>query len=155
MTLLLLKGCVLFEALLYLSLQDIYFGLLPDRIVFPTAILGLLFAFFDGGIGVEDSLLGGTIGGGVLLFLRALSKKGMGLGDIKLGMALGVWLGIYGAAFALWSAYMMGGLWALCRLALGASRKDTIRFGPFLSIGAMLVFFFEDTILLWIWWWMH
>lgn len=154
-TLLFWKACVLFAACLYLSLQDVFFGVLPDRIVFPLAIVGVLCSVFDGGIGFEDSLFGGIVGGGVLLFLRVVSKKGVGLGDVKFSLALGLWLGACNVAVALWLSYMLGGLWALYRLVRGARRKDVIPFGPFLSVSSISVFVWQDAVCLWIGWWMH
>lgn len=152
-TMLFLKSIVLLVTCVYLSLQDVYYGILPDRIVLPLATAGVVFSLLDGGIGWENALLGGLVGGGALFFLRIVSRNGVGLGDVKFGMALGFWLGACHVALALWISYILGGLWAGYRLLCGASRRDVIPFGPCLFVSSMCVFAFQDAIWMWIWWW--
>ena len=152
-TMRLAPSCVLLVACVYLSLQDAYHGILPDRVVFPLAIAGLLYAMLDSGTDWTHALLGGIAGGTALLILRIVSRGGVGLGDVKFASALGCWLGVYPVALAIWLSYMLGGLWALYRLAQGASRKDVIPFGPFLSASSMLVFALQDAAWQWLRWW--
>jgi leader peptidase (prepilin peptidase)/N-methyltransferase len=79
-----------------------------------------------------------------IMYLVAFATAGgVGLGDVKLGGVLAVYLGWFG-----WSQVVMGlagglvvaGLWAIARLAGGrADRRSQIPLGPFLIAAAFVV----------------
>lgn len=80
----------------------------------PTLAVGLLVSPFNGGI--QASLLGATVGFGLLVVFFALG--GVGAGDVKLLTAIGAWIGpamvlhvFIGTAFA-------GGLYAFVLVVL-------------------------------------
>ena len=69
----------------------------------------------------------------------------MGLGDAKLAFLIGLFLGPVSAAAALMSAFIIGAVFGIILLALGVKNlKSQIAFGPFLVLGAAIVFFFFD-----------
>ncbi len=95
-------GCfaVLTAALSILSYIDFKTGYLPDVIVGPLALAGLAVAIIGSPIGVswELALLAGVINGGLFYGLRWIvsrmkGREAMGLGDVKLIAAGGLWLG--------------------------------------------------------------
>ncbi|WP_208827886.1 prepilin peptidase [Streptomyces ficellus] len=129
-----------------LALVDRAVHRLPDRLTLPlaagtAALLGVA-ASVPGSAGAWPSaLLGGLALGAGYFGLFLLNPSGMGFGDVKLALALGVALGWYGwgvlflgafAGFLLGAAYGFG-LVALRR----ATRKSTIPFGPFMIVGAL------------------
>ena len=62
---------------------------------------------------------------------------GMGGGDVKFAPALGLMLGFPGILIALWLSAIGGGLIAIGLILAGRkSRKDSIPFGPFMTMGA-------------------
>src|SRR6266542_3643005 len=72
----------------------------------------------------------------------ALGLAGMGLGDVKfalvLGLALG-WLGWSAVVAGFVGAFLLGGLAALgAMLILRVGRKTQLPFGPWLALGALL-----------------
>ena len=66
--------------LVIISTIDIEHQIIPDVITLPGIVLGLAAGSYS--IGYVDSLLGFFLGGGLFYFLAALSKGGMGGGDI-------------------------------------------------------------------------
>ncbi|MDQ2816920.1 MAG: prepilin peptidase, partial [Candidatus Eremiobacteraeota bacterium] len=73
---------------------------------------------------------------------------GMGLGDVKLAAAVGLYLGLAGSVAAFASAFVVGSLLALPVLAAGKrGRRDALPFGPFLVLAVLLVTFAPATIL--------
>ncbi len=77
--------------------------------------------------------------GSVILFTKG---RGMGFGDLKLGAALGLWLGFPKIAFSLWAAFIIGAAWGVfLLLAKKKNLKDAIPFGPFLALGALITLF--------------
>ncbi|MFE3768428.1 prepilin peptidase [Streptomyces sp. NPDC059122] len=86
------------------------------------------------------ALLGGLALAACYLLLFLLNPAGLGLGDVKLALGLGVALGWYG-----WSTLVTGGaagillgaLYAAFLLVTGRTgRKETVPLGPFMIVGA-------------------
>src|SRR6266508_1981653 len=134
-------------ALLALVVIDLDSNLLPDRITYPTlglvAVLLLVASVFEHDLGrMLRALEAGGVAGGVLLALALASPGGMGLGDVKfalvLGLALG-WLGWSAVVAGFVGAFLLGGLAALgAMLILRVGRKTQLPFGPWLALGALL-----------------
>lgn len=119
---------------------------LPDLLTLPLAAAAVLLlggaALLPGHAGSWTSgLLGGAVLGGFYLLLFLINPNGMGFGDVKLALALGVALGWYGwevlflggfAGFLFGAAYGLGLV-----LLRRAGRKTGIPFGPFMIAGAL------------------
>lgn len=89
-----------------------------------------------------SALLGGLALGAAYFVLFPINPNGMGFGDVKLALPLGVALGWYGwgalfvgafTGFLLGAAYGLG-LVLLCK----AGRKSAIPLGPFMVSGALI-----------------
>ncbi|MFB6986679.1 prepilin peptidase [Streptomyces sp. NPDC056304] len=120
---------------------------LPDRLTLPAAatvvvLLGMAALLPEHGGSWLSALLGGAALGAFYFLLFLINPNGMGFGDVKLALSLGVALGWYGwpvlfaggfAGFLLGAAYGFG-LMVLKR----AGRKTGIPFGPFMLTGALL-----------------
>lgn len=94
--------CLLGAAILlvYLCAIDLREGLLPNEFVMGFAALGLVFhlSTMFRIMPLEDALLGGFIGGAFLYVIRGIAnfyykQDSLGLGDVKLLTAAGIWLG--------------------------------------------------------------
>jgi leader peptidase (prepilin peptidase) / N-methyltransferase len=112
-------------------------GLIPDAVSRGTALVALAFAAASGFS--PAAFAGAAAVGGVLLLLHLLTGGGgLGLGDVKLGIAIGVGLGAPLGVVALGAAFIAGGAYAIWLLATErAHRGDAIRFGPFLAAGTL------------------
>ncbi|KQZ25309.1 prepilin peptidase [Microbacterium sp. Root553] len=126
---------------------DIRSHRLPDRIVLPTLAVLVVLVAVDAAVAGESgttvrSLLGMLILGGFYAVLRALSRQGIGGGDVKLAAVIGLtlaWHGWQALAVGAASAFVIGALYAIglmvLRRADGATR---IAFGPWMILGALL-----------------
>ncbi|MEX0651009.1 MAG: prepilin peptidase, partial [Actinomycetota bacterium] len=81
---------------------DIERRIIPNRITYP-AFLGfagyvVLAWLFDGGTDPVRALVGALLYGGVL-FVVAVISRGMGMGDVKLALVIGIVLGAVGLRF--------------------------------------------------------
>ncbi len=87
--------------------------------------------------------------GGFFWGLIIITKgKGMGGGDVKLGVFLGIMLGFPNALVAIFLAFVIGAVWAVGAIILGKkSLKQTIAFGPFLVLGSLIALFWGNQIL--------
>jgi leader peptidase (prepilin peptidase)/N-methyltransferase len=130
-----------------LVVVDLDSKLLPNRITYPAlglvAVLLLAASLAEHAPGrMARALAAAAVAAGLLLALAVISPGGMGLGDVKfalvLGLALG-WLGWEAVLAGLLGAFLLGGVAALVALlALRAGRRTQLPFGPWLALGAIL-----------------
>jgi leader peptidase (prepilin peptidase)/N-methyltransferase len=132
-----LPGLIALAGALAAAAVDARTGYIPDRLTRTTAFAALAFAAAGG---AAVTACGGAFAvGGFLLGLHVLTRgRGLGLGDVKLGTAIGVGLGPSAGMLALGMAFVAGGAYAAWLLAARrAGRGDAIRFGPFLAAGTL------------------
>ena len=113
--------------------------LLPNRIVYPMAVYGLVATLLvDSGDLVENLIAGA--GAFFFLFLVVLAyPRGMGMGDVKLAGAMGLYLGL-STVPAMLVAFLTGSIVGLAIIAReGAqARKKAVPFGVFLALGGVV-----------------
>ena len=141
-----LAGWLLVSVMTIASFTDIETGTIPDSLNLFGVISGLALSYFT--IGFSSSILGLLFFSAILLFLAIISNGGMGGGDIKLAAVIGSFLGVSGSVAVLFIASLSGGIYAIFMLILGRkSKKDFIKFGPFLGIATLAVFLYSNSIL--------
>jgi leader peptidase (prepilin peptidase)/N-methyltransferase len=135
---------VLFLGLLALSLIDLEHYVLPDRLVFPLAVFGLVFEVVFRVIPLVQSLLGMVVGGGLLLLIAyggkwLFGKEAMGGGDVKLTAMMGIYVGwdLVLVLFFL-AAILASVVGILLMIGWGKKGRDPIPFGPFLAMGCVV-----------------
>ncbi len=141
-----------------LTVYDLRWMLLPDKIVFPLASLAALQVvgvalFFHGGWHVVFGSFAGVLMVSGLFYLIFQLSKGawIGGGDVKLGLALGLLAGSpLNAVLLLFVASVSGLLFSLPQLFRGKfSGKTQLPFGPFLILGLFVVVLFGNGIVDW------
>jgi leader peptidase (prepilin peptidase)/N-methyltransferase len=142
---------ILICALIIVSVIDIYYQIIPDKITLPGIGLGLLMAFLSLlTINWVHALLGLSVGGGILYVAAFLSRGGMGGGDIKLAALIGVFLGWENMLLTIFASVLLGSLAGVTLMLFkGKGRKDKIPFGPFLALGALISIFWGKEIIAW------
>ncbi|WP_181025737.1 prepilin peptidase [Rathayibacter rathayi] len=142
---------LLITAVVYIALVGVWLAIvdlrthrLPDRIIFPAyGVLAALLAF-SALSGADVAAPGRAAATAALtgLLYTALNRWGsMGLGDVKLGILLGLILGWAG-----WSAAIAGPIFgfliafvvAIALLIAGKGKSFHIAFGPYLIGGALI-----------------
>ena len=109
---------IFYSALVIIFFTDFKYYLILDKITYPISIIGLVFVFFNLNpfqVSISSSIIGGLIGYGIIYFIRFLFFKirkieGMGLGDAKLFLLIGIWLGIKSIYVILASSAIVGAL---------------------------------------------
>jgi leader peptidase (prepilin peptidase) / N-methyltransferase len=118
---------------------DLDHKLLPNRIVYPMAVWGVAAtAVVDTG-DLPEHLIAGA-GAFLFLLIAVLAyPSGMGMGDVKLAGAMGLYLGV-SVVPALLAAFLTGTIFGLAVIAReGAqARKKAVPFGVFLAIGGLV-----------------
>ncbi|WP_030265389.1 prepilin peptidase [Streptomyces violens] len=120
---------------------------LPDVLTLPAAgaaaaLLGAAALLPGHGGSWTGALLGGLALAAAYFVLFLIRPDGLGFGDVKLALTLGIALGWYGwtvlflgafAGFVLGSVYGIG-----LMIVRRAYRKSAMPFGPFMALGALL-----------------
>jgi leader peptidase (prepilin peptidase)/N-methyltransferase len=125
-----------------LSLVDVDRHKLPNVILLPaTASLAVALAIADPAR-LPSHLLAAGVAFGLFLALAIIYPPGMGMGDVKLMLLLGIVLGP-NVIFAILAGSVAASAAALGVLVLRgrSARKLALPYGPFLALGAVAVLF--------------
>ena len=142
-----------FGLLVILSVIDLKIGLLPNVYNAALGACGLLFhGLLDfAWLRIEDIALGALVGGGLLWGIRFVANKlyqkdTLGLGDVKLLAAGGVWLGPQGVLLAITAGAFAGILHSLVTLLTKKIKSEdagklshfSIPAGPGFAVGIFI-----------------
>lgn len=149
---------VLLVGLAALTVYDLRWMLLPNRLIYPLAVVAVVQAIIAvaGSAAPLNALwnavAGVAVGGGVFYLLYQLSKgKWIGGGDVRLGWLLGLIAATPGRSLLLiFVASLAGSLVSVPLLSSGRlKRTSTVPFGPFLILGIVVVVLFGMSIGSW------
>ena len=119
---------------------DLIEGIVPDIIVIPGIITGIIFSIFYGKSSFLQSIYGLLFMAAFFLIIILLTKGGMGWGDLTFGAMIGSFLGFKLSLITLVLSFIIGAIAGLILIILRKKgRKETIPFGPFLSIAAFII----------------
>jgi leader peptidase (prepilin peptidase)/N-methyltransferase len=135
---------------------DLDLQIIPNKIVYPAAVWGVISALLIRAGDTPELLAWGAGAFGFLLLAALARPGGMGMGDVKLAGVMGLYLGS-SVLPALLIAFLAGSLYGGVMMARHgvAARKMGVPFGPFLAVGGLiallvgpdLVDFYKDTFL--------
>ena len=146
---------LLFSTLLAQSVIDLELYRLLDRITFPvlgvSAVLVVGISLIEGEPRQALLAAAGSIGYFAFLFLPALIyPRGMGLGDVKLALLMGLFLGWLSpllCLYALIASCLLGLVAGLTLYVARGGKSAEFPFGPWLALGCVLVLLFSAPIL--------
>jgi leader peptidase (prepilin peptidase)/N-methyltransferase len=152
-------GVMAFYACIFIIIFviDLEHGLILNRVVYPSMVVALLLALYPWpwfsesiGMRVAYTALGGAAGFAVFLLIALVSRGGMGWGDVKLAALMGLAIGFPLVFVAIIMAAILGGIVAVAlMIAKKRTRRQTIPFGPFLALAAMVTLLWGSNILNW------
>ncbi|MCU9614017.1 prepilin peptidase [Caldibacillus lycopersici] len=146
----LLAALFFVSLLVIITVSDLEYMIIPDKILIVFLLLFIAIRIFEPLNPWWDSIVGAVLGFAILYLLAIVSRGGMGGGDIKLFFVLGIILGTKAIIMTLFFASLLGSLVGIIQMLFHKWKKKTpIPFGPFISIGALLSYFYRDTILEW------
>jgi leader peptidase (prepilin peptidase)/N-methyltransferase len=122
---------------------------LPDKMIFLLFILAVLMLLFNGNTDIFAHLLTGFLLSSVLLILNLFTKgRGMGLGDVKLALALGVFFTLNYGLVWMFSAFLTGAIAGIILiLSRKADLKTKVAFGPFLIVSFWFVILWGERLI--------
>lgn len=171
-----LKWAVFSALMIVLVFTDLRERILPDVVNFFGFAAGLILSFFiapsDGAalwianhlfaypppqpaISFADALLGAALGAGLLWlvsegYFRLRHREGMGLGDVKMMLLIGAFLGPKLTLLTILAGSLLGSILGLAFILASRKGRDyELPFGTFLGIAAVLVMFFGSPVVAW------
>jgi leader peptidase (prepilin peptidase)/N-methyltransferase len=152
-------GVMVFYACLFIIIFviDLEQGLILNKVVYPSMVVALLLALYPWPwlndsivMRVAYAALGGGIGFALFLLIAIVSRGGMGWGDVKLAALIGLATGFPLVFLAIIMGAILGGIVAVALvIAKKRKRQETIPFGPFLALTAMVTLLWGSNILNW------
>lgn len=126
-------------AIVLLWIIDLKYFLLPDFYLIILFLLIIIKMLVTGGPDLASALQGAIVGSGSLFLIwAATGGRGLGFGDVKLLIPLGLLLGASSTIVLLFLAFMSGGLTAAILLVTKkATLKTAVPFGPYLLASAL------------------
>ena len=146
----LIKYLILTPMLISAFVIDYKLQIIPNRLNLTIFEVGLVFTFIYGLSNVAISInmvLGMLAGGGIFLGLTLLGgliygKEAMGLGDVKLMGALGLYFGLTNIIIITLMSFLIGAILSIVLLATKIRKMDQyIAFGPFIVIATFIAIF--------------
>lgn len=156
------KYCLFSAILVDLIVTDLEERILPDEFTLGGTALGLVLAWFapiEPGIvrlfvpyewtlpakSLAEAVCGALFSGGAIWAIGAVYEKvrgreGLGLGDVKMLLMIGAFLGMAGSLLSMFAGSVVGAVAGLVYIAV--ARKDMtyeLPFGTFLGLAALLV----------------
>jgi leader peptidase (prepilin peptidase) / N-methyltransferase len=145
-------GLLLCAVLVGVTAIDLRYRIIPNRVVLPAAAVGYAVSVaFAPDRWLE--LLIAALAAGLLLFVAAMaSPAGLGMGDVKLALMLGAFLG-RGVAVAIMGGLLAAALPSLAILLMHGrgGRRMTLALGPYLALGGVVALLFGHDVLHWYW----
>lgn len=150
------RFAILTPMLISAFIVDYKIQIIPNRLNFTMFEVGIIFAFIFGIQNLnlaKDMFLGMLAGGGIFLLITLVGgliagKEAMGLGDVKLMGALGLFFGWYKILIISVLAFLIGAIISLIILIVKKNREDGyIPFGPFIVIATVITIFVPTNIL--------
>ena len=141
--------CAIFLALLFTDLER---RLIPNRIVYPAAVLAMAVSWAWPDRNVAQVFAGGGLAFAIMLLMFIISLGNFGFGDVKMATLMGLAAGFPAMTVGLFFTAMSGGLVAfpllLARIA-GIHQQRYMPYGPFIALGAIVSLLWGGTIIDW------
>jgi leader peptidase (prepilin peptidase)/N-methyltransferase len=137
--------------LILLMIIGLYDALYKEILSIPVWIGIVGGFFFSHGVSASSVVVGVVISSGFFLLQYVVSRgTWIGWGDVYIAIMMGVWLGWPRILVGLFFAYLVGGVYGLLSMVTKKKQwRSEIPFGPFLTIGTFIAFFYGKILIQW------
>lgn len=139
---------LLVSVLIIIFVTDVTYMVIPDKVLLFFLPLFLIMRFAVPLDPWYDAILGAAVGFILLASLIILSQGGMGGGDMKLFALLGIVLGWKSTLLTLFISSLTGAVLGIVLILIGiVRRRQRVPFGPFIIAGALISYFYGESII--------
>ena len=149
---------VFLAAMVAVAVIDLEHLIVPNRIVGATLAVSVpllaLAALAEGEwSSLGTALVGALAAGGGLLVVNLISPQGLGMGDVKLALVLGLflgWIDLGHVLLGLFLGFLLGAVGGVVLILVKQrTRRDHVPFAPYLAGGAVVAVLAGRSILDW------
>ncbi len=141
----LLTGLFGVSVLVVLSVADLHYQRIPNKILYPSMVVLVLLRALSHPLGIMTYVEGAVIGFGVMFLIALISRGGMGFGDVKLFFFVGLFVGLAGTLMTLFLSSLIGTLVGLSMRVAGKLKpRQPFPFGPSIGLAAILVYLYGE-----------
>lgn len=139
---------LLIYAFILIFFIDLQHEIIPDQIIYSGILINLFFLVSLYPSILVSNLITGLISAGFFFLLYIITRgRGMGFGDVKLVLLLGLFLGWPKIVIALYLAFLTGAIVGVILIIIGRKKlKSHIPFGPFLAGSTIFSLFWGEII---------
>lgn len=140
-----------FSFLVLIFVFDFKHYIIPNVAIYSVIAISFFYNLIFNSSDIFLNILAALIASGFFLFLYLISSgKWIGMGDVKYGVFMGLFLGWPDILAGLFVSYIIGAVVGIIMMALKKKGlKSEIPFGPFLIIGTIVAFFWGSEIIKW------
>ncbi len=139
--------CTIFLALLFTDLER---RLIPNRIVYPAAILAMVVSWAWPDRNAAQVFAGGGLALAIMLFMYIISMGRFGFGDVKMATLMGLAAGFPAMTVGLFFTAISAGLVALILMLTRVVRLGQyMPYAPFIALGAIISLLWGGAIIDW------
>lgn len=144
----LFRDWLFISVMVFVFVYDLKYMLIEDAVVVPS-IVAVFFLNLLAGQSLVSILIGGVVSWLFFFSQYVLTKKkGLGEGDLRLGILMGLMFGWPNVLIAIFVSYLIGGLISLILIISGKKKLfSKVPLGPFLAVGSVLTMFFGSKII--------
>ena len=147
--------------LLVVTCVDLEYQIIPDQLVLAGISVGIILIIYDLFVSPiyrtwYSPLLGGIVVSSILFIFSKIGQKiykiedVIGLGDVKLFIAIGMILGLEKVLIAFLVAIYLGGVYGIGIMLIDKKNsKKLIPFAPFISLGSIVSVYFGYDLVYW------
>ena len=145
---------IIVSVFIVIFFTDLKYGIIPNKVIFPAIIVSFVFLFFQRSL-LLNHVLSGLLSFAFFIvisysFFMITKRESMGGGDIKLSFFLGLFLGFPNIIVSLYLAFLTGALVSIILILWKKKsfQKDTLPFGSFMALGALVSLFLGNLLFL-------
>ena len=141
--------------LVIVFVYDLKYYIIPDRVIYPAIAIALIFNsqfLISSQFPIFKSSILSALGASAFFLAIILISRGqwMGLGDFKLAILMGLFLGFPNILVALFLSFFIGAIIGTGLIIFKRkSFRSEVPFGPFLVTGAFIALFWGQSLVNW------
>ncbi len=144
-------GAFLGVVLVVAAAQDLKRRKIPNWLTGPAALTGLVIGAILDPSGLPQQAFAGLGAGGFLFIFAVIYPKGLGMGDVKLALVIGICLGSAAVVAMLLGLVLaaLGGLLVMRDRGVAAGRRVGLPLAPFLALGGVVAILVGPELVTW------
>ncbi|SFD60867.1 type 4 prepilin peptidase 1 Aspartic peptidase. MEROPS family A24A [Lentibacillus persicus] len=146
----LIAALLLIALLVIVFVSDMRYMLIPNNVLLFFFPLFILIRIVSPLTPWWSPIMGALTGGAIIVIIILASRGGMGGGDMKLFVIIGIVLGLDNTLLTLLLASVFGMVVGVVLLSLKIiNRKQPVPFGPYIAAAAIVAYFYGEPIVAW------